>query len=89
MTVSMAEDTEGNLWAVSLGPPRRIIRIAPKVLQAVEVPQMPSSSKIASDPKGGLWLGLTNGDLVHYLKGQMQTFPSETAVWFQSRPDCR
>jgi signal transduction histidine kinase/ligand-binding sensor domain-containing protein len=73
--VSMAEDTEGDLWAVSLGPPRHLIRIDPDTAKVASVPDMPETSKIARDPRGGLWLGLNNGDLNHYYKGQLTPYP--------------
>ena len=72
--VSMAEDTEGDLWAVSLGPPRHIIRIDPDSAQISSIPGMPQTSKIARDPRGGLWLGLNNGDLNHYYKGEHKSY---------------
>jgi hypothetical protein len=54
------------MWAVSMGPPRHIVSIDPDTLQATLVPDMPQVSKIASDPRGGFWLGLNNGDLDHF-----------------------
>lgn len=73
MIVSMADD-QGQLWAVSLGPPRRIIRIDPNTGVASAVPNMPQTSKIAADPHAGLWLGLNNGDLVRYLDGKLSRY---------------
>jgi signal transduction histidine kinase/ligand-binding sensor domain-containing protein len=73
--VSMAEDTEGALWAVSLGPPRHIVRIDPDNMRVSSIPGMPGTSKIARDPHGGIWLGLNNGDLNHYYKGQLTAYP--------------
>jgi signal transduction histidine kinase/ligand-binding sensor domain-containing protein len=75
MVVSMAEDTEGGLWAVSLGPPRHLIRIDPDTGNVSSVPDMPETSKIARDPRGGFWLGLNNGDLNHYYKGELTRYP--------------
>jgi hypothetical protein len=51
MIVSIAEDKDGKLWAVSLGPPRHIVRIDPGTLQATPIPDIPQISKIASDPR--------------------------------------
>jgi hypothetical protein len=36
---------------------------------------MPQTSKIARDPRGGLWLGLNNGDLNYYDKGELTRYP--------------
>ena len=74
MIVSMAEDTEGDFWAVSLRP-RHIVRIDPKTLRVSSVPNMPETSKVASDPGGGIWLGLNNGDLNHYYQGKLASYP--------------
>src|SRR6202020_1500075 len=75
MIVSIAEDKDGKLWAVSRGPPRHIVRIDPGTLQATPVPDMPQVSKIASDPRGGFWLGLNNGDLDHLDNGKLVAYP--------------
>jgi signal transduction histidine kinase/ligand-binding sensor domain-containing protein len=39
-------------------------------------PQISTAYILASDPRGGIFLGLVNGDLVHYQDGKTQTFPS-------------
>jgi PAS domain S-box-containing protein len=75
MIVSIAEDKDGKLWAVSLGPPRHIVRIDPDTLQATPISDMPQVSKIASDPQGGFWLGLNNGDLDQFNKEKLVTYP--------------
>jgi PAS domain S-box-containing protein len=75
MIVSIAEDNDGKLWAVSLGPPRHIVRIDPDALQATLVPDMPQVSKISRDPQGGFWLGLNNGDLNHLDNGKLVAYP--------------
>jgi signal transduction histidine kinase/ligand-binding sensor domain-containing protein len=75
MIVSMAEGPAGDLWAVSVGPPRHVIRIDPDSAKVSSVPDMPETSKIAGDPGGGLWLGLNNGDLNHYYKGELTRYP--------------
>jgi len=75
MIVSIAEDKDGKLWAVSLGPPRHIVRIDPDTLLATLVPDMPQVSKIASDRHGGFWLGLNNGDLDHLDNGKLVAYP--------------
>ena len=75
MIVSIAEDNDGKLWAVSMGPPRHIVRIDPDTLQATLVPDMPQVSKISRDPQGGFWLGLNNGDLNHLDNGKLVAYP--------------
>ncbi len=86
MVVSMTEDSEGSLWAVSAGPPRRILHIDPKTLQVSTMEHFPEAFKVASDLRGGLWLGLTNGDIAHYSKGKLETYPvkrGQQAIIFQ------
>jgi PAS domain S-box-containing protein len=75
MIVSIAEDNDGKLWAVSLGPPRQIVRIDPDTLLATLIPDMPKVSKIANAARGGLWLGLNNGDLDHLDNGKLIAYP--------------
>jgi signal transduction histidine kinase/streptogramin lyase len=63
--VSLAEDRAFNLWAVSLGPPRQILKIDPDRLHVTAVPNLPPASRVAADPAGGIYVAALNGDLVH------------------------
>jgi signal transduction histidine kinase/ligand-binding sensor domain-containing protein len=65
MITSLAEDRAFNLWAVSLGPPRQILKINPSTLDVTPVPNLPSASRVAADPAGGIYVAALNGDLVH------------------------
>jgi signal transduction histidine kinase/ligand-binding sensor domain-containing protein len=65
IVVSLAEDRAFNLWAVSLGPPRQILKIDPGRLHATPVPNLPPASRVAADPAGGVYIAALNGDLVH------------------------
>ena len=40
---------------------------------------LPPASKVASDPAGGIWLGLLNGDIARYRDGRLETFHAEHA----------
>ncbi len=73
--VSMAEDAVGGLWAVSTGPPRKIISIDSDTLLASPVLQTLDVSKITGDTQGGLWLGTNSGDISHYFKGTITNYP--------------
>ena len=75
MIVSIAEDNDGELWAISLGPHRHIVRIDPETLRATAIPDMPQISKITRDPRGGLWFGLNNGDVDHFNNGKLVAYP--------------
>jgi signal transduction histidine kinase/ligand-binding sensor domain-containing protein len=82
MIYSITEDTDNNIWVKGAGP---LIRIRDfKVEQEFPSPQVPSALRVVADPKRGVWLGLTNGDLARYQDGQTETFhfqhPSQTRV---------
>ena len=65
MIVSLAEDRAFNLWAVSLGPPRQVLKIDPRTLSVTPVPNLPPASRVAADPGGGIYMAALTGDLVH------------------------
>ena len=76
LAVGMTEDVDNNIWVETIGPPRTLIRI--HNLQGQEefpAPQMPDARRVAADPKGGIWLGLMNGDLDRYRHGKTEIFP--------------
>ena len=84
MITGVTEDADGNIWAVANRPPRTLIRIQNlKVQEELSEPQIPPARAIAADPKGGVWLGLTNGDLARYRHGKMEIFA------FKHSPDSR
>ena len=72
--VSMTEDTEGNLSALTTGPPRQILSIDARTLRASPA-QLVDASKVASDPRGGLWIGTNSGDILHFAKGILTPLP--------------
>jgi PAS domain S-box-containing protein len=84
MVLGITEDVDNNLWVLSLGPPRMLIRIFNrKVQEEIPTPQIPGASSIVADPRGGVWLGLLNGDLARYQQGRVETFR------FEHSPDSR
>jgi signal transduction histidine kinase/ligand-binding sensor domain-containing protein len=75
MVMSIAEDPEHNIWVESAGPPGTLVLIRDlKVRQQFPAPAMPLARKIVADRQGGIWLGLTRGDLARYRDGQLNTF---------------
>ncbi len=70
--VSIAEETDGTLWALTTGPPRRILSIDPHALHATPGPQT-DASKIVGDPHGGLWIGSNSGDILHLSNGTLSS----------------
>jgi signal transduction histidine kinase/ligand-binding sensor domain-containing protein len=75
MIVSMTEDSQQQLWAVSLGPPRKVLHIDSARSVATEIVGLPPASKIARDAQEGVWLGLLSGQLAHYRGGQLRSLP--------------
>jgi ligand-binding sensor domain-containing protein len=84
MILGITEDVDGNIWVESKGPPMSLMRIQNLEVRAeFPAPQMPAARRVAADPEGGIWLGLINGDLARYRRGQTETFH------FQHTPDSR
>jgi streptogramin lyase len=76
LVVGMTEDVDNNIWVETSGPPRALIRIHDlRVQEEFPAPRMPEARKVASDPNGGIWLGLMNGDLARYRRGKTEIFP--------------
>jgi signal transduction histidine kinase/ligand-binding sensor domain-containing protein len=84
LITGITEDVDGNIWAVANRPPRVLVRIRDlKVQEEFSEPKISSARTAAADPQGGLWLGLTNGDLARYRHGETEVFP------FEHDPDSR
>jgi signal transduction histidine kinase/ligand-binding sensor domain-containing protein len=70
LVLGLAEDRDRNIWAEVAGPPRSLLRIrGTTVQQEFAAPQTPAARRVAVDPRGGLWLGLNDGDLAHFDQG--------------------
>jgi signal transduction histidine kinase/ligand-binding sensor domain-containing protein len=81
LVTGIAEDVDHNIWVVTGGRRRELIRIAGRTVQEeLEAPQIPPPHKVAADPRGGVWLGLMNGDLARYHEGRMETYHLDRAV---------
>lgn len=74
IVLAITEDTDRNIWARIDTRLDRIENL--QVRERITLPQIATAFKLASDPAGGIWLGLTNGDLVRYRDGRMETFPA-------------
>ena len=82
--LGITEDPDRNIWVLSFGPPRTLIRIYDrKVREEFAAPKVPAASSLVADHRGGIWLGLLNGDLARYQQGRTETFR------FQHTPDSR
>lgn len=71
---AITEDMNGVIWARIGMQLSRIENL--QVRERISLPQIPMTSKLAPDPAGGIWLGLTNGDLARYRDGQLEMFPA-------------
>ena len=74
--ISMAEDSDHNIWAHVL--PNALLRIKEDQVQE-EIPgsKIPYTYTIVPDPQGGIWLGFSEDRLARYHDGQLQIFTSE------------
>jgi C4-dicarboxylate-specific signal transduction histidine kinase/ligand-binding sensor domain-containing protein len=77
----ITEDADNNIWAESIGPPRALLRIRGLTVEE-ELPAsvIPGAHTIAADRESGIWLGLLNGDLARYRRGNLETFHFEHAL---------
>jgi signal transduction histidine kinase/ligand-binding sensor domain-containing protein len=81
LIAGITEDVDRNIWVVTAGRHRALIRIADRTVQEeFEAPRIPAPHKVAADPQGGIWLGLMNGDLARYRDGRMDTFHFDRGV---------
>ena len=73
---SITEDIQHNIW-VRAGQPHHLDRIHDlKLQEEASSEQISTSYIIASNPLGGIVLGLVNGDFVELHDGKTQTFPA-------------
>ena len=76
LILGMAEDVDGNIWAVCSGNSRKLIRIRDfQVREQFPTSQVPMG-RIAPDPHGGIWIGPRNGTLVLFRDGVQKEFPT-------------
>jgi signal transduction histidine kinase/ligand-binding sensor domain-containing protein len=77
----IAEDVDNNIWAESMGPARELLRIRGlTVEEELPVSVIPAAHTIAADRESGIWLGLLNGDLARYRRGNLEIFHFEHAL---------
>jgi signal transduction histidine kinase/ligand-binding sensor domain-containing protein len=73
---AMAEDVDGSIWVVTsntIQTGRRLLRIQDlRVREEISSPQLTDTNTLASDPRGGVWLGFITGAVARYRNGQME-----------------
>jgi signal transduction histidine kinase/ligand-binding sensor domain-containing protein len=71
---SITEDTQNSLWVRAAKKLDRIDNM--QLREETTSPQIATGFILAANPKGGIVLGLVNGDLLFYREGASETFPS-------------
>jgi signal transduction histidine kinase/ligand-binding sensor domain-containing protein len=70
VVTGIVEDVDHNVWVATTQPALfRIQDLA--VREEIPPPQIPRVLSLAADPKDGIWLGLSNGNLARYKRGQL------------------
>jgi signal transduction histidine kinase len=73
LAFGLAEDSDGNIWAVCAGT-AQLVRIRDfQVQEEFSRAQIPAS-RIAPNPQGGIWIGTRNGELELFRNGALQKF---------------
>lgn len=74
---AMTEDVDGSIWVVTsdANQTRRLLRIQDlRIREEISSPELTATNTLASDPHGGVWLGLISGGLARYRNGQTEFF---------------
>jgi signal transduction histidine kinase/ligand-binding sensor domain-containing protein len=76
MVTGITEDIENNIWIETLlNSARSLLRIHDfKVEEEFPAPKIPAARRVVADPKGGIWLGLLDGNLARVRNGQAEIF---------------
>ena len=73
MVVGITEDIDGNIWAECASQPRKLVRIRDfRVQEEFRESRIPSGHSLAADPKGGIWIGTSTGDIVLFRNGVLE-----------------
>jgi len=74
MIVALTEDIDGNVWAECMGNPRKLVRIRDfQIREEFPASQIPPGHSLASDPRGGIWVGTLKGDIALFRNGVLET----------------
>ena len=83
VVTAIVEDVDHNIWVATTQP--ALFRIQDLALrEEIKPPRIPRVLSLAADPKDGIWLGLSNGNLARYKRGQLDIMttnrPGRSAV---------
>ena len=75
LVLGITEDINGDIWAECFSKPPKLVRIRDfQVREEFSASRVPTGRTLASDPRGGIWIGSLKGDLVLFRNGVTQTF---------------
>lgn len=75
LLLAITEDIDGNIWAACAGNPRKLVRIRDfEVREEFETSKIPATRTLAPDPRGGIWIATTTGDLARLHDGSVEKF---------------
>jgi signal transduction histidine kinase/ligand-binding sensor domain-containing protein len=84
VVTAIDEDVDHNIWVATTEPALfRIQDLA--VREEIKPPRIPRVLSLAADPKDGIWLGLSNGNLARYNRGQLEVMTTNGPGSFSLR----
>lgn len=80
---AIAEDIDNDIWVETVGRTTRLIRLHDlRVKEVLSSSRVPAARRLAADPRGGIWLGLMDGRLAHYVGGRLDIIASvQSKTW--------
>jgi signal transduction histidine kinase/ligand-binding sensor domain-containing protein len=84
VVTAIDEDVDHNIWVATTQPALfRIQDLA--VREEITPPRVPRVLSLAADPKDGIWLGLSNGNLARYKHSQLEMMTTNRPGSFSIR----
>lgn len=73
MVFGITEDIDGNIWAECASKPSKLVRIRDfQVREVFPASKVPPGHNLAPDPKGGIWIVSSKGDLMLLRNGAVK-----------------
>jgi signal transduction histidine kinase/ligand-binding sensor domain-containing protein len=84
VVTGIVKDADHNIWVATTQP--ALFRIQDLVVrEEISPPRIPRVLSLAADPKDGIWLGLSNGNLARYKRGQLDMMTANRPGSFSVR----